>query len=70
MKRITEGVWMEDILGVRIVVNENLRTISTVLPGNKEVKVDYNHVPTTSDYSCFRSGVEEALWVLNCLNIQ
>ncbi|WP_321001808.1 hypothetical protein [Butyricimonas paravirosa] len=69
MKNLVPGVWMEDILGVQIVVNENLKTISTILPGNKEVKVDYDHVPTIDDYSCFRTGVEEAVFVLNKLNI-
>ena len=70
MKNIAPGVWKDQVEGVDIVVNENLNFISTVLPGNKEVKVNYDHMPTTDDYSCFRSGVEEAVWVLNRLNIR
>lgn len=69
MKKIAPGVWMDIVEGIEIMVNENLKTISTVLPGNKVVKVDYSEIPTTDNYAVFRAGVEEAAWVFNRLKI-
>lgn len=69
MKRIANGVWVEDMYGAPITVNENLNTISTVLPGGKEVKVEYEETLTTENYACFRRGVEEAMEVYERLKI-
>lgn len=69
MKKVAPGIWRDIVEGVEIMVDENLKTISTVLPENKVVKVDYPEIPTTDNYAVFRAGVEEAVWVLNRLKI-
>lgn len=69
MKKVSSGIWSDTVEGIEIVVNEKLNTISTILPGGKLVKVEYQETPTSHDFACFRSGVEEALWVLKRLKI-
>lgn len=69
MKKVALGIWKDDVEGVEIVVNENLNTIGAILPGGKVIKVPYQDIPTIDDYSCFREGVEKAVWVLNRLNV-
>lgn len=69
MKRVAPGIWMDKVEGVDVIVDENMNTISTVLPGDRVVKVHYSETPTIENYACFRAGVEEAAWVLNRLNI-
>lgn len=70
MERLTPGIWKDSVEGVEIIVDEKLNIISTILPGGKLVKVNYQETPTVHDFACFRSGVEEALWVLKRLKIQ
>lgn len=69
MKKVAPGIWSDVVEGIEIMVNENMKTISTVLPGNRVVKVDYPDVPTTDNYAVFRTSVEEAAWVFNRLKI-
>lgn len=67
MKRLSPGIWKEEIDHATITVNENLNTISVVFENGKEVSIKYPDAPKISDVERFIKHVEEATEVFEVL---
>lgn len=67
MKRLSPGIWKEEIDHATITVNENANNIGVLFENGKNIVIPYSSTPTISDFVRFKENVIESCEVFKRL---
>lgn len=67
MKRLSPGIWKEEIDHAIIMVNENANNIGVLFENGKNFVIPYSSTPTIADFERFRENVIESIEVFKKL---